>query len=357
MFAERQVFFWLSAALLLVLTIGLLSDILLPFIAGIAIAYFLSPLADRLVALGLSQTWASVVIVGAGTVFLTVALVLLVPLLIAQAEQLATALPGELQRLQVVLETWARQRFGASMPGFEAAIARANSALAENWADLAGMAASSIWSGSLALVNFLALVIVTPIVAFYLLVDWHTMLAKVDSWLPRDHAPTIRAIATDINDATAAFVRGQGTVCLILSVFYAVTLSIAGLDYGLLIGLITGLSTFIPFVGWTLGLVTATIVSLVQYWPDLVGPAIIIAIYLVGHTIDSGYLSPMIVGPKVGLHPVWVIFALFVFGYLFGVVGALLAVPVAAALGVLIRFAIDVYLKSSLYKGSSGQAP
>ncbi len=353
---ERQVLFWVTAAGLLILTIATLKDILLPFVAGIAIAYFLSPLADRLVAMGLNRVVASLLIVVTLAVIVVAALVLIVPIILAQAQALAEALPGEIARLREVLDTWARERLGPGYAGLDSQIGRASDALAENWASLAGWAATSIWSRSLAIVNFLALMLVTPLVVFYLLVDWHPMLAKVDGWLPRGHAASIRTLASDMNDAVAAFVRGQGTVCIILGCFYAVALSAVGLNYGLLIGLVTGLLAFIPFVGWALGFLTATTLAVMQFWPEMLPILLVVGVYLAGQALDAGFLSPTIVGSKIGLHPVWLIFALFVFSYLFGLVGTLVAVPLAAALGVLIRFALDVYLKSPVYQGTPGAA-
>jgi predicted PurR-regulated permease PerM len=354
--AERQVLFWLTAAALLILMIAVLKDILLPFVAGIAIAYFLSPLADRLVALGFNRIVASLLIVVTLAVIVVAALVLVVPVIIAQAQDLAAALPGELARLRETIDGWARERLGPGYAGLDGQIDKASNALAENWASVVGWAATSIWSRSLAIVNFLALLLVTPLVVFYLLIDWHPMLEKVDGWLPREHAASIRTLATDMNDAVAAFVRGQGTVCLILGAYYAITLTAIGLNYGLLIGLATGLMAFVPFVGWALGFITATTVAVIQFWPDMVPILLVVGVFLGAQALDAGFLSPTIVGSKIGLHPVWLIFALFVFSYLFGIVGTLVAVPLAAALGVLIRFALDVYLKSPVYRGPPGAA-
>lgn len=350
--AERQVLFWVTASLLLIVMIAVLKDILLPFVAGVAIAYFLSPLADRLVALGLNRIVASLLIVVSLAVIVVAALVLIVPVILAQAQDLAAALPGELTRLRTAIDAWAHERLGPGVGSLDAQIARASDALAANWASLAGWAASSIWDRSLAIVNFFALVLVTPLVVFYLLVDWHPMLEKVDGWLPRDHADSIRTLASDMNDAVAAFVRGQGTVCIILGIYYAVTLSAIGLNYGLLIGVVTGLLAFVPFVGWALGFMTATAVAVIQFWPEMVPIMLVVGVFLSAQALDAGFLSPTIVGSKIGLHPVWLIFALFVFSYLFGIVGTLVAVPLAAALGVVIRFALDVYLKSPVYRGA-----
>lgn len=353
---ERQVLFWMTAAGLLILTIAVLKDILLPFVAGIAIAYFLSPLADKLVEKGLNRVVASLLIVATMVVVGVAALVLIVPVIFAQAQELAAALPGEAARLREVIDAWARERFGPGFAGIDAQIGRASDALSDNWASLAGWAATSLWDRSLAIVNFLALMLVTPLVVFYLLIDWHPMLQKIDGWLPRGHAASIRAIATDMNDAVAAFVRGQGTVCLILGVFYAVALSAIGLNYGLLIGIVTGAFAFVPVVGWVVGFLAATTVAIVQFWPDMVPILLVIGVFLAAQALDAGFLGPTIVGSKVGLHPVWLIFSLFVFSYLFGFVGTLVAVPLAAALGVLIRFALDVYLGSGVYHGA-GEAP
>jgi predicted PurR-regulated permease PerM len=188
-------------------------------------------------------------------------------------------------------------------------------------------------------------------VAFYLLNDWDHMIAKVDSWLPRDHAPTIRALASEIDGAMAGFIRGQGTVCLLLGLFYAIALSLAGLNFGLLIGLGAGLLSFIPYIGSTVGGILAIGMALVQFWPDWLHIAVIIAIFAGGQFIEGNFLSPYLVGNRVGLHPVWLMFALFAFGYLFGFVGLLLAVPLAAATGVLVRFALKQYLNSPVYLG------
>ncbi|WP_072394899.1 AI-2E family transporter [Hyphomicrobium sp. CS1GBMeth3] len=349
--AERQVLFWVTAAVLLILTIALLKDILLPFVAGIALAYFLSPLADRLVALGLNRIVASFLIVVTLAVVGVAALVWIVPIIVAQALELAAALPAELTRLRTAFDGWVGAQFGPGYVGLDGQLDKAAAALAENWASLAGWAATSIWSRSLAIVNFLALLLVTPLVVFYLLIDWHPMLEKVDRWLPREHAASIRTLASDMNDAVAAFVRGQGTVCIILGAYYALALSLIGLDYGLLIGVVTGVLAFVPFVGWALGFITATAVAVIQFWPEIIPILLVVAVFLGAQALDAGFLSPTIVGSKIGLHPVWLIFALFVFSYLFGIVGTLVAVPLAAALGVLIRFALDVYLKSVVYRG------
>ncbi len=347
----RQLPFWLSAAVLLVLVIGILRPILLPFVAGLVIAYFLNPAADRLTRWGVPRWLASVIIVAVFVCIIVAALVFLVPLLLSQAQEFAVALPEELTRLRALLENWARVRLGSHYPDFQAGLNRGSQALSDNWASVFGALAGSLWSQGLALFNFLSLMLVTPLVVFYVLIDWYPMLAKINSWLPRDHAQTIRRLAGDINAAVSAFIRGQGTVCLVLAVYYALSLSAAGLRYGLLVGLGTGLLSFVPFVGWALGLITATTIATVQFWPEYLPILTVVGIFAGAQVLDAGFLSPKIVGSKIGLHPVWLIFSLFVFSYLFGFVGVLVAVPIAAAIGVLVRFAVKAYLASGVYQG------
>jgi predicted PurR-regulated permease PerM len=354
---EQQVLFWLAALLVAVLALLALKDVLLPFLIGIVIAYALNPLADRLSGLGIPRPIASALIVTILVVVVALLFVFLVPLLIAQVQQLGLTMPGEFDRLRATLEGWARERLGDRFVDFKLALDRAVADLSSNWSGLAGVVAKSVWAQGLALVNFLSLLLITPLVVFYLLVDWHPMMAKIETWLPRDHKATITRLATDINGAISAFIRGQGLVCLCLGVIYALGLSLVGLRYGLLIGLATGLLSFVPFVGWALGLLTASTLALLQFWPDTIPLLKVLAVFALGQVIDTALLSPKIVGSKIGLHPVWLIAALFVFSYLFGFAGVLVAVPVAAAVAVLVRFALEVYLGSTIYQGRGDVPP
>ncbi|HZT49311.1 MAG TPA: AI-2E family transporter [Hyphomicrobiaceae bacterium] len=354
---ERQLWFWAAALVVLISAIALLSDILLPFVTAIVAAYFLNPIADRLERLGLKRLWAAILIVGVGAVLLALALVVLVPVLANQVRQLLTALPAETERFKALAERLGQDWLGPSFPSFQVALDRALTDLSQNWAPMVASLMASVWSRGLALVNFVSLLLITPVIVFYLLVDWHPILARLDEALPRDHAATIRRLAGDINDAVAAFIRGQGTICLMLGLFYAVGLSWAGIDYGLLVGLTTGLLAFIPIVGWVTGLIFASGLAIVQSWPDPTPLLKAVGVLVCGIAVDTAFLSPRFVGQKVGLHPVWMIFALFVFSYLFGIVGTLVAVPLAAAVGVLVRFALKLYLDSPLYKGNAVGGP
>jgi predicted PurR-regulated permease PerM len=357
MHIERQVLFWLAALLLFVLAVLLLKDVLLPFLVGMVIAYALNPLAERLVGRGMSRTWASALVVAALVVVLSAAMILLVPLLANQLQQLATNAPAEIERMRGVLEAFAQERLGARFPDVKLGLDRAVTELGSNWTSIAAGVAKSVWAQGLALVNFMSLLLITPLVVFYLLVDWHPMLEKLNGWLPRDHQTTIRRLSGEINDAVAAFIRGQGLVCLVLGLVYALGLSMMGLKYGLLIGIGTGIASFVPFVGWALGLIVALVLAALQFGPDFGAFAKVAAVFAAGQAIDAAVLSPKLVGEKIGLHPVWLMVALFVFSYLFGFTGVLVAVPVAAAVGVLVRFALEVYLSSSIYQGRAAVPP
>lgn len=348
---EKHVVFWAAALAIVVIVVAALRDVLLPFVAGATIAYFLNPLADRLERTGLGRLTAASLIVGLGGLLVVLAVFLLLPLSLDQARQLWLTLPADIERLRPGLDAWAQQMFGQRYPDIRAGLERAFDELSKSWSGMLGLAAQTLWNRGLALFNLVSLLLVTPIVVFYLLRDWHRILDRIDSWLPREHAPTIRTLAGGIDTAVGAFVRGQGTICLILGALYAVALQLAGLRYGLVVGALTGLFAFVPFVGWSVGLATALLLAVTQGWPDLALAVIILGIYAAGMALDTAVLSPGIVGQRIGLHPVWLIFALLVFSALFGFLGVLVAVPVAAALGVVVRFARDRYLESAIYLG------
>jgi predicted PurR-regulated permease PerM len=210
-----------------------------------------------------------------------------------------------------------------------------------------------LWSGGQALVSLFSLIVVTPVVAFYLLCDWHRMVRAVDSWIPLRQRDTVHQLAREIDATISGYVRGQSAVCVVLGAFYAIALTLSGLNFGLLIGLISGAITFIPYVGSLTGLVLSVGVAVAQFWPQYLPIVIVLGIFLIGQFLEGNVLSPKLVGESVGLHPVWVIFALLAFGYLFGFVGLLVAVPVSATIGVLCRFALNRYLESPFYTGEA----
>ena len=347
-----EILFWLGAALLLVFLVATLHEILLPFVLGLLIAYLLDPIADSFENAGISRLVATIIIVIlTGGILIALALIL-GPLLIKQSVALFEKLPGFLNDLQQVMEHYGKILFGPEFALPELVEEGPLRQMARKYAGSSSDILRSVWSGGMALVSFLSLILVTPVVAFYMLYDWDRMIAFIDSWLPRDHADVIRSLGCKIDTVVAGFLRGQVTVCALLGMFYAISLMIVGLDFALLIGVGAGLLSFIPYVGALTGFVIGTAVALSQFWPDWWQIGMVVLVFLMGQFIEGNFLTPKIVGDKVRLHPVWLIFALFVFGYLFGFVGMLIAVPVAGALGVLVRFGLEVYLESPLYLGS-----
>jgi predicted PurR-regulated permease PerM len=348
---KRQIIFWIGAAIVFGLFLYLFSSILLPFIVGMTLAYFLDPVADRLERLGLSRMIATLVILVSFIVIFVLALMIFVPILVSQLADFGTRLPSYVARLQELVASqnaeWVKNLLGVD----SAALKNSIGSILSQGAGFVTTLIQSIWSSGKTLLDIAGLFIVTPVVAFYTLYDWDKMVAKVDSWIPRDHVPTVRTIFRDINTAIAGFVRGQGTLCLILGLMYAAGLTIVGLNFALLIGLFAGLISFIPYVGSLVGLIIAVGVAVVQFWPDWLMVGAVLLVFVVGQFIEGNILQPKLVGESIGLHPVWLMFALFAFGALFGFVGLMVAVPAAAAVAVLVRFAISRYLASPLYRG------
>ncbi|MEO0729404.1 MAG: AI-2E family transporter [Pseudomonadota bacterium] len=354
MTSQRPVLFWLAFGLLAIIAILTLSEILLPFVTGIVLAYAFNPVADRLQSIGLPRGIAAALVVAFLLTLIIALFVFVVPLLVTQIQQLVATLPQEIEKLRDVLEAWARSQLGDNFAAFKQMLDSSVAEFSENWTGVASVVAQSIWTQGQSIVSFISVLLITPVVTFYVLVDWHGMLARLNSWLPRDHADTLRSLASRIDEAISAFIRGQGLVCVILGIYYSVLLSAADLEYGLLIGILTGVLSFVPFVGWALGLISASVLAVIQGWPDLTLLAIVLTIFAGAQVLDAAFLSPKIVGSRIGLHPVWLIFALVTFSYLFGTVGVLVAVPLAAATGVIVRHALSVYLESEIYKGGKG---
>ena len=354
---KRQALFWGIALALFIAFLMVFSSILLPFVAGMALAYFLDPVADRLERIGLSRMLATVVILIAFVIVFVLALVIIIPVLANQISDFIAHLPGYVSQLQALIASSGDTFLPDWVSGQIAAIKENFSKYLAEGAGFLGTLVNQIWNSGKALVDIISLFVLTPVVAFYLLLDWDRMVERVDSWVPRDHVETVRKIASDMNDAISGFVRGQGSLCIILALYYGIGLSLAGLNFGLLIGLFTGAISFIPYIGSILGLVLAVGVALVQFWPDYPMVILILVIFFSGQFIEGNILQPKLVGNSVGLHPVWLMFALVAFGALFGFVGLMVAVPAAAVVGVLVRFALGRYLDSNLYHGHSASRP
>ncbi|HVX91834.1 MAG TPA: AI-2E family transporter [Xanthobacteraceae bacterium] len=349
---DLQLAFWTAAFVLVAFLLWLLHEILLPFVAGVALAYLLDPLANRLERFGIGRLFATLLIVGLFVLACLLVVVLIAPVLGSQLAALVDNLPTYVARLQALAADSSRPWLGRILgQGIgDAPFAT----LVQQATGGAAVFLKSLWSGGQAVLSVISLFVVTPVVACYLLYDWNRMVAALDRWLPRAQANTIRGLAREIDRAIAGFVRGQTGVCLILGSFYALGLSMTGLNSGLLIGVVSGLISFIPYVGSLTGLVLSAGIAVAQFFPDWSPIVSVLAVYVVGQFLEGYVLAPYLVGPSVGLHPVWLMFALVAFGYLFGFVGMLVAVPLAAAIGVLVRFALKHYLASPLYTGEAG---
>ncbi len=349
---EKQLWFWLAGLLLFGALLFALSRVLTPFIAGLAVAYFLDPLADRLERIVKSRALATALILLSFFAIVAGLGLALFPLLQAQVMGMAARMPQAVSAAHQLLDPLVAdiqnrigvvemQKLRDSAGGFTGDI------LSWLMSVLKGL-----FLGGKAFVNVLSLLFIMPVVAFFLLRDWHTLVAKVDEYLPRAHVQTIRGQFRQINATIAGFVRGQAIVCLCLGTIYATGLTLVGLDFGLLVGLGTGLLAFVPYVGMIIGLLVAFALALIQF-SDVWSFVLVGSVFAVGQSIDAVFLTPNLVGGRVGLHPVWIIFALMTGGALFGFTGVLLAVPTAAVIGVLVRFALSCYRRSAFYTGEA----
>ena len=348
---QNQIKAWAILLAAGILALWVFRGILLPFIAGMGLAYVLDPIADWRERHRVSRFCAtSHIRVTAGLAF-GVGFVRCCPCLLQQWIGLIERLPGYATELQGLVNQWAPEF--AKWLGEERMVQFQNALgniLSQGVGIVGGLTAQLMQSG-LTIINALGLLIITPVVAFYLLLDWDRMVANVDGLLPRSYVGDIREVLRDIDRAMAGVIRGQGGVVLLLAFFYATGLTLTGLSFGLAIGLAAGLLSFIPYVGFLFGFALSMGVAVVQFWPDWIMVFAVFAVFIVGQFLEGNVLYPKLVGSSIGVHPVWLMFALFAFGLLFGTVGLLLAVPLAAMTAVLVRFSVRKYKRSSLYLG------
>ena len=348
--AREQVKYWGIAAAVFSVVLWFLGDVLLPFVLGGAIAYFLDPVADRLERMGFSRVMATAIITVIGVLAFILLLLWVIPSLVGQALDLFNVAPTLFANLRDFLI----DRFPDIMDT-ESPLRQSLVSVGETIQSKGGELLNTVLSSAAGIINIVMLFVIVPVVAVYLLLDWDNMVARIDELLPRDHAPTIRQLAHDIDATLASFIRGMGTVCIILGTYYAVALMVIGLQFGLVVGFVAGLVTFIPYLGALIGGALAIGLALFQFWGDWLSIGMVAGVFVLGQVIEGNVLTPKLVGSSVGLHPVWLILALSIFGTLFGFVGMLVAVPVAASIGVITRFAAQQYLQSRLYRGLSDQ--
>jgi predicted PurR-regulated permease PerM len=363
---EWQIGFWIGALLLLVLLLWVFSGVLLPFAAALALGYLLNPVADRLERLGLSRLGATLLIMFGFVLVLALIIILIMPIFWRQLASFIDALPSYVVKIEDLVTDFsarAAHDHGVTLLEKLGFGKEASANLRNTTSELVNQAAQwgagfvkSIWSSGAALLGVLSLLVLAPVVTFYLLLDWDKMIATVDGLVPLRHRQTVRELALQIDAAMAGFLRGQSLVCLFLGIWYGVGLSLIGLNFGLLIGISAGFLSFIPYVGSLTALILSAIVAVVQGWPEWGLLAMALAVVGAGQFIEGNILSPKLVGESVGLHPVWLIFALLAFGSLFGFTGLIVAVPLAAAVGVILRFAVRRYRESKLFTGIDAPA-
>ena len=346
---KDQIKYWTIAASILLIFLWLLGDILLPFVLGAAIAYLLDPIVDRLERLGTGRVLGTILILMAAFFVLFFIFLLLIPLVIDQFRLLAAAAPDLVTSVQAhVLNQIAS--FSPESEALNSTVSNLSTMAQEKL----GIIFGSVMASAISLIDVIMLMVITPVVAVYLLVDWDRILEKINELLPLDHASVVRSLASEIDSTLSAFVRGMIAVCLVLGIYYATALSLIGLEFGLIIGFIAGLVSFIPYVGALLGGVLAIGLALIQFWGNFELVALVVGVFIVGQIFEGNILTPKLVGNSVGLHPVSLILALSLFGAFFGFIGLLLAVPLAASAGVILRFFIKKYKMSRLFLGENG---
>lgn len=350
MVVRDSILFWLLGVILALAFLVAIKSVLLPFVVAIIAAYFLDPAADRLEDAGFSRTWATVTITALFFLIVAGVLVFLGPALLDQLRSFISKLPEYVAYINKNVIPSVAHLADSVDPKALASAREAVSNVSGYIVTFLGKLLQNIWQSGVAVVNLLSLIFITPVVTFYILRDWDRLVAKINGLMPPAYAFIIREQFKEIDRTLSGYIRGQTHVCLILGAFYAIGLSIAGLEFGLFIGMATGILTFIPYVGMLFGFSTAMIVAFFQYSGDASSMAIIAAIFIVGQAIEGNFITPKLVGDKVGLHPVWIIFGMLAGGALFGFTGILLAVPVTAVIGVLVRFAIVRYMHSDLYQ-------
>jgi predicted PurR-regulated permease PerM len=343
---DKAILCSLIAALFLAF-LYLIKSVLSPFIVAIIIAYFLDPLAGKIKQLGLSRTSAATIILGGFLFIIIISLILVLPLLYSQTTSLIAAMPGYVDIFVNSVYPQIFQFLSANGFSLEPDLHNYfNSQTIGNFFNFSSNIFDNIMHSGIVLFNILSLIFITPVLVFYMLRDWDLLVKKINNYLPGNYKKNLINIFTEIDKTLSGYVHGQFNVCLILGIFYAVALTFVGLNFGFLIGFLTGFLSFIPYVGMVLGLSTALLVGLFQWGFDSFYIGIVALIFLFAQIVESNFLTPKLVGGKVGLHPVWIIFGLFVCGVLFGFVGILFAMPITAICGVLIKFIALQYKKN-----------
>ncbi|MFC3050985.1 AI-2E family transporter [Kordiimonas pumila] len=334
---------WIVAAIFAILFLYLIKGILLPFLVGFAVAYFLDPVADRLEAKKLPRSIAAGLVIAGFFILITGIVLAFWPIVQSQLGSVSETLPKTISGLRPWLSKAMQGLSDSYNIGNGEDINSILGSFSEQILGKVQDSATNILKGGLALFNILTLVLISPVVAFYMLRDWDLLVAKVNGWLPPEQAPAIRQVSADIDTVLAGFVRGQLMVSTIMGVMYALGWMLVGLDFAIILGLLAGIMSFIPFVGTLVALAVALALGVGQWGLDPIQLGLVAAVFFVVQLIEGSFLTPRLIGERVGLHPVWVLFAVLAGGELMGFVGVLIALPVSAALAVLVRYWIKQY--------------
>jgi len=348
---RNQVLIWIGLLIALVLALWVFRGILLPFVVGAALAYLLNPLVNQLQRWRFSRAWATaVVLLSVITIVLSI-FFMFVPLIGQQIIGLIQRLPGYVADLQGLFARWSPEINAWLGPERAAQLQSSLNDLARQALGFIATLPGELVNIGLTGATVIGFTVLTPVVAFYLLLDWEGMVRGIEGLLPQDHKGEINEILRDIDKSMAGVIRGQGGVLLIDAAFYATALSLIGLNFGLVVGLIAGLMSFIPFVGFVLGFGLSVGIAIVQFSGDPLMVGIVAGVFLFWQFIEGNILYPKLVGSAISINPVWMMFALLALGAVFGFVGLLLAVPMAAIASVLVRYSVRKYKESALYLG------
>ena len=351
---RNQVLIWVTFLVVLILLLWLFRGILLPFVVGAALAYLLNPLVNQLQNWRFSRGWATAVVLLSVITIVVSLFFMYVPLIGQQIIGLIQRLPGYVSDLQALITRWSPEINEWLGPERAAQLQTSISGLASQALGFIATLPAELVNIGLTGAGVIGFTLLTPVVAFYLLLDWEGMVRGLQGLLPRESRAEINQILSDIDKSMAGVIRGQGGVLLIDAAYYATALSLIGLNFGLAVGLIAGLLSFIPYVGFAVGFAISVGIAVVQFWPNYWMVVAVGAIFLGWQFIEGNILYPKLVGGSININPVWLMFALLAFGALFGFVGLLLAVPLAAIVGVLVRYGVAKYKASTLYLGQNG---
>ena len=348
----RASFAWIAASVIVLAAIVILREILLPFLVGIAVAYLLNPVVSRLEGAGVGRGVAAFGIIGLFYAVVITLIFVLTPVLVDEIASFVEKFPNYLSKLTALAtdpnRPWLRQLVSEALEEARQSTGELTTLSANFGAKLLRM----VWSDGQALISALSLLVVAPIVAFYLILDWEQILSMLDKLIPAPHHKIVKTIEKDINQVVRVFLQGQGIICIALAVYYAVGLKLVGISHAYSIGMLSGLASFAPYLGLLTGLVLSISVALLQFWPNWIPILEILAVFILGQAAADYVLAPRLIGERLKLNPVLILFAVAAFGYLFGFVGLLIAVPLAAAIGVIVR----VVLEEGLFN-SSDNAP